>query len=134
MSKVGKGNAMGFGSKSASVSKFWKSHGGSNPTPKTDIILNKNKISLKVGPAQLMSGGKEEAIATFYAAVDSLGRTLDRRNPVFAEVVDLFDGFTRGLTSQGTVADFQRFDTRPGHAGEKNPSKKVFSGYLSFFQ
>ena len=123
--KVGKGNAIGFGSQSTPVTKFWSDYGAGNPTPKTDIILNKKKISLKVGPAQLMSGGKAEAIATFFAASQSLSKPLDRKTKLFAEVVDLFEGFTRGLTKGGEVANFQKFDPRPGHAGEKNPHKKA---------
>jgi len=37
-------------------------------TPKTDIVIGNYTISLKTGPAQLMSGGKNESKATFYAA------------------------------------------------------------------
>ena len=42
---------------------------GSTKTPKTDFIIGNKRISLKTGKgAQLMSGGKSEATATFYAA------------------------------------------------------------------
>ena len=39
---------------------------GSTLTPKTDFVIGNDKISLKTGDAQLMSGGKNEATATFY--------------------------------------------------------------------
>ena len=41
---------------------------GSTLTPKTDIIVGDKKISVKTGNAQLMSGGRSEATATFYTA------------------------------------------------------------------
>lgn len=60
-----------------SVTRQWASHfkGGKVPgatkTPKTDFFIGKRRISLKTGGgAQLMSGGKSEATATFYAACE----------------------------------------------------------------
>ena len=57
------------------VTSDWASYfpGGKAPgatkTPKTDFIIGNKRISLKTGTgAQLMSGGKSEATATFYAA------------------------------------------------------------------
>jgi len=45
---------------------------GATKTPKTDLIIGNKRISLKTGKgAQLMSGGKSEATATFYAACKS---------------------------------------------------------------
>ena len=42
---------------------------GGTKTPKTDFFVGDKRISLKTGDgAQLMSGGKNEATATFYAA------------------------------------------------------------------
>jgi len=42
---------------------------GATKTPKTDFLIGDKRISLKTGgEAQLMSGGKSEATATFYAA------------------------------------------------------------------
>ncbi|OUW61751.1 MAG: hypothetical protein CBD63_00770, partial [Candidatus Pelagibacter sp. TMED203] len=42
---------------------------GATKTPKTDFLIGSRRISLKTGGgAQLMSGGKSEATATFYAA------------------------------------------------------------------
>jgi len=51
--------------------EFWKPYNvaGGTKTPKTDIVIGNERISIKMGDAQLMSGGKREAKATFYAAV-----------------------------------------------------------------
>jgi len=54
-------------------SQFWPGGKvpGSTKTPKTDIKVAKSKISLKTGDdAQLMTGGKHESTATFFAALD----------------------------------------------------------------
>ena len=45
---------------------IWK---GNNTTPKTDIIIDRKKISLKKGSSQLMSGGPAESGSTFEVAV-----------------------------------------------------------------
>jgi len=50
---------------------------GSTLTPKTDIIIGKRKISLKTGDAILMSGGTNEATATFYTAMKKAGNVSD---------------------------------------------------------
>ena len=56
------------------VTSSWASHfpkgvKGGTKTPKTDFFIGDKRISLKTGKsAQLMSGGPDEATATFYAA------------------------------------------------------------------
>ena len=59
---------------------------GSTLTPKTDILVGEKRISVKTGNAQLMSGGKPEAMATFYTAakkvpkedfIDELGKKIE---------------------------------------------------------
>lgn len=47
---------------------------GSTLTPKTDIVVGKDRISVKTGDAQLMSGGPPEAQATFYTAAEKVDR------------------------------------------------------------
>ena len=70
-----------FPSSRYEVTKEWASYfdGGKVPsatkTPKTDIIIGKNYISLKTGDAQLMSGQRPEAQATFYAAMKKTDNT-----------------------------------------------------------
>jgi len=66
-----------LGASTLPISKEWK---GTNKTPKTDLIDDKKKISLKkAGGSQLMSAGKDEAISTVEAAmkmysIDSKGK------------------------------------------------------------
>lgn len=50
---------------------------GSTLTPKTDFIIGDKRISLKTGDAQLMSGGVNEASATFYVAAETSGQSLN---------------------------------------------------------
>jgi len=73
----GKGQVLG--ADTINVTPEWTSYwpGGSVPgstkTPKTDFTIGNNKISLKSGSAaQLMSGGRNESIATFYTALKSV--------------------------------------------------------------
>ena len=41
--------------------KVLKLYGATDTTPKTDILIGNKRLSLKIGLAQLMSGGKEKA-------------------------------------------------------------------------
>jgi hypothetical protein len=52
------------------VTHFWTANGGTNGTPKTDMIIGGQKISLKMGAGQFMSGERGEAKATFIAALE----------------------------------------------------------------
>ena len=85
-----------------SVTPFWSSFGASNTTPKTDVILGDRKISVKAGNAQLMSGGKNESIATFYAAAKKVPNILKTKEA--KDVIDTFEKFVEaGYTKQGSV-------------------------------
>ena len=71
--KIIKSNKLSqLGSSTAALNSDW---GGTNKTPKTDILGDSNeKISLKkAGGSQLMSAGKEETLATFDAAMKMVG-------------------------------------------------------------
>ena len=50
---------------------------GSTLTPKTDLLIGNKRISLKTGNAQLMSGGVNEASATFSVAAEQSGTQID---------------------------------------------------------
>jgi hypothetical protein len=76
------GKAKVFGAESIDVTDNWKKFfpGGKvshhTKTPKTDIVIGNNNISLKSGPeAQLMSGQKEETIATFMNVAEKMNLT-----------------------------------------------------------
>lgn len=73
------GNAEVLGQDQMEVTKEWSQYWApdnvppSTKTPKTDFIIGNHKISLKSGgSAQLMSGGRNESRATFYAALNQL--------------------------------------------------------------
>jgi len=78
----GKGDVLGADTINVSQdwAKFWDGKVPSaTKTPKTDFTVGKTKISLKSGPdAQLMSGGKNESVATFYAALEKSGDNLEK--------------------------------------------------------
>ena len=67
---------------------------GATKTPKTDFFIGDRRISLKTGDgAQLMSGGKSEATATFYAA------TKAGKVPIQAEIKKLEGYFKKMIAS-----------------------------------
>lgn len=72
----------------------------STKTPKTDILIGNNRISLKMGAAQLMSGGVNESRATFYSAVESIGGV---EQELFKPIWEKMNTLTRGATSKGKV-------------------------------
>ena len=59
---------------SADWAEFWApaSVPGSTRTPKTDIMLGRDRVSVKMGASQLMSGGINESTAVFYAAANKI--------------------------------------------------------------
>lgn len=69
------GDASRLGDSSLEVTTAWSQYfeGGKVPsgtkTPKTDVIIGNNRFSVKMGIGQLMSAGKSESTATFYAAL-----------------------------------------------------------------
>jgi hypothetical protein len=87
-------------------SKFWlpKAVPGSTKTPKTDILIGDNRISVKMGPAQLMSGSANESTATFYAALNSMYKSgIDVNTDLFQEIWAKLDTLTRGAIAKGKV-------------------------------
>jgi hypothetical protein len=90
---TGKGQVLG--ADTIDVSDRWKEYfGGSVPaatkTPKTDFTIGKNRISLKTGSAaQLMSGGKNESLATFYTALEKTENTIQPK--VVKKLNTMFD-------------------------------------------
>jgi hypothetical protein len=68
-----------------------------NKTPKTDIIINSKKISLKNGDSQIMSGAPNEALATFEAACNTLEKSWGDARTIAHRVHDGIEGL---MTSQ----------------------------------
>jgi hypothetical protein len=98
---TGGNRAQQLGSSSSPITSFWKSHGAVNTTPKTDIIIGDKKISLKVGPSQLMSGAGNELTATFYAA---LKNSPNVQKEIVDNIADTIKKvFVKGTTKSGNV-------------------------------
>jgi hypothetical protein len=89
-----KAQAEQYGRASTSLTGFWKSHGATNKTPKTDILIGKMRFSLKIGLAQLMSGGASESTATFMAAVEESNKDL-KESRQFKTVSGILDNFVK---------------------------------------
>jgi len=109
LSKVGKKQqAQQLGRGTYPLTPFWKSFGATNTTPKTDLMIGNSRISLKIGPAQLMSGGRAESVATFNAALRSpTVKNTITKDPLVKSILSDFDKFVeRGLTKGGTVDDY----------------------------
>ena len=115
--KPATGQASVLGAETIDVTPKWASFWepdsvpGSTKTPKTDLIAKSDKISLKTGSdAQLMSGGRNESVATFYAAVDLSGTKLDAFGKKIAEAIgnlapaSIAAGPTRQEIKKGTDA------------------------------
>ena len=93
--------AQHLGSGTADTTDFWRSYGAINKTPKTDLIIGDNKISLKVGSSQLMSGAGNELTATFYAALKNSPNT---KQEIIEDITaDIKDVFVKGTTKAGNV-------------------------------
>ncbi len=100
-----------LGSASAGLTQFWKDHGATNTTPKTDIVIDGKKISLKVGPSQLMSGAGNELTATFYAALKNTPKV--QKDIVDDITKSIKDVFVRGTTKQGNVRQAKKAGDDP---------------------
>jgi len=82
-----------YGRAKSKLTSFWQSHGATDTTPKTDILIGDKRLSLKIGLAQLMSGGKAESTATFYAALKTTPELTD--DPQLQKVGDIFESFVK---------------------------------------
>jgi len=82
-----------YGRAKSKLTPFWKSYGASDTTPKTDILIGNKRLSLKIGLAQLMSGGKAESTATFYAALKTAPELTN--DPQLQKVGDIFESFVK---------------------------------------
>ncbi len=93
-------------------SKFWlpKSVPSSTKTPKTDILIGDNRISVKMGPAQLMSGGPNESTATFYAALNSMYKSgIDVNTDLFQEIWAKLNTLTKsGIAKDKVDAELKK--------------------------
>jgi len=92
-----------FGASSGSLSTLWKKHKAGNATPKTDMYTNAYNVSLKkAGGSQLASGGKEETLATFYAALEYMGKSKSSGKQISHIMKEIEDNFTKIAMEYGS--------------------------------
>lgn len=102
------GKAKVLGADTLNVTKEWSRFwDGAVPagtkTPKTDFIVGKSKISLKSGDAaQLMSGGKNESVATFYAALEKSQSNMQEQ--IVTKLKGMFEGLAPSSVASGELA------------------------------
>ena len=97
---IGK-SAYSAGKLSAPLTPFWESFGATNKTSKADIIIADIGISVKAGPSQLMSGVKEEAKATFYAALKKCPEL--EETPEVQDILNQINKFAKAGRTQGKI-------------------------------
>jgi len=72
--KTSNAKASSAGQSSPSTSKFWVTHTNKGKDiSKADVLINKYRVSIKGPDARLMSGVKEESLATLLAAFNTIG-------------------------------------------------------------
>jgi hypothetical protein len=103
------GDAEVLGAGTFDVTEIWSQYwpGGKVPsstkTPKTDIRVGPKRISIKAGDsAQLMSGGRLESIATFFAATDRLGIDAEK-NAIYAKIANALEGLAGASTADSEL-------------------------------
>ena len=143
---TGKGS---FPKNSYPASKKWNQYfpdgaKGSTLTPKTDLKIGDRKISLKTGDAQLMSGGVNEASATFYVAAETSGTSLDKAVADLGKHMNNLLPSTdmRKLGIKGNKTELQRIGkfaeveilkrADDAHRAFKNDLRKVFQDNPAF--
>ena len=105
-----------LGTSTIGVSDLWSQYwpGGKVPsgtkTPKTDFIAGRKRISLKTGSdAQLMSGGRNESIATFYAAVDRMGVDPAKKGGLYEKIEKaILDLAPASIAQSGLATEIQK--------------------------
>jgi len=138
-----------FPKNSYPASKRWNQYfpsgaKGSTLTPKTDLTIGNNKISLKTGDAQLMSGGVNEASATFYVAAEESGTSLDKAVADLGKHINNLlpstdmrklgvKGNKTQLKQMGKFAEVEILkNADEAHHAFKNDMRKVFKGNAAF--
>ena len=123
-----KGEGKHMGSGNWPLTEFWIKHGGSNATPKTDLMIGDARISLKKeGGSQLMSGKEGESRATFYAALENVNfdtkSVINEVEGFFYKFVDSKDPLNITQQKKTKVASKEVLDAEIMH--------KKFTKYLT---
>ena len=91
-----------FGRTKSGLTDFWKSHGASDTTPKTDVKIGDKNFSVKIGLAQLMSGGKAESTATFQAAIKNSNPDLVKSEQ-YKKTNEVLEGFVKNTLAPSKI-------------------------------
>ena len=122
-----------YGRASTKLTSFWTSFGATNKTPKTDILIGNARFSLKIGMAQLMSGGQSESMATFNAALKTSDQLLSQ-TPQFKKVSGIIESFVTASVAPGQLrAIIKKGDNDVVNQGEA-AHKQCMSEMSSLFQ
>jgi hypothetical protein len=121
------GSAIQIGAKKFPISNDWKRFGGTDGTPKSDVVLgegdNISRLSIKMGDAQLMSGGGGESAATFYCVANKLGIINDSKLEKLINSIP--NTFIRARTTyKGVDAALAANDTAVSEYNMKNKEMK----------
>jgi len=98
---TGGSEAKSTGKLTEPLTQFWSSYGATNKTSKSDVIIGDTRISVKAGPSQLMSGVKEEATATFYAALKKTPELLNTKE--VKAILTHLDQFAKSGRTKGNI-------------------------------
>jgi|694.fasta_scaffold01406_6 hypothetical protein len=93
--------AISTGKLSEPLTEFWSFYKAKNKTSKSDVIIGGARISVKAGPSQLMSGVKEEAKATFYAALEKTPELIQTEE--VQNILKQINKFAKGGRTQGNI-------------------------------
>lgn len=106
-------NATSAGQSSPATTEFWKTHTGKGKdTSKADVLIDSHRVSIKGPDARLMSGVKEESLATLYAAFETIGV-----ENIGLELEEIINGFVSRVKTIG--------DTMTSRALKKQDPKKL---------
>jgi len=101
-----------YGRATASLTSFWSGHGAKDTTPKTDVLIGDMRFSVKVGLAQLMSGGRQETLATYYAALENSDKKISN-DPQFGKVTEIIESFVKNTLAPSKLRPIIKSGANP---------------------
>ena len=121
---TGANKSSSAGQSSPTVSANWAAWSGkAKDISKADINVGRHRVSVKGTQARLMSGGKDESLATLYAAFDTLG--VDDLGQGLAEIVDGFVSKVRTVGDTMTSGQLKKQDPSTLSAENKKAFKDL---------
>jgi hypothetical protein len=124
--------ATSTGKLSEPLTEFWSSYGAKNKTSKSDVIIGGARISVKAGPSQLMSGVKEEAKATFYAALKKTPELMDTEE--VKNILSQIEKFAKSGRTTGNIRTALKTGTDKALNTANKANKKAMSALENLFE